>query len=179
MNSLRNFDLLRNSELWISRSGFSRRFYELTDGQFCYGIIDDAKDFLGIANDHWTFKKDEEWQGKTNFVRINNSRNERVGSITFDEITRDVILKMKNGFEARMIEKKSFGFTYTFIWTNAQYNTMVTIKPSNWNIMKPLSVTLNTDLVKKVPELSLMILFGTAFFILVRDNYSKLKLGLI
>ncbi|WP_184549401.1 hypothetical protein [Mucilaginibacter sp. FT3.2] len=178
MENIRSFGQIRTGELFIARRGIFNPVYELSDGQFCYAKIDERQKFIGVADNKWTFKKDRDLRGETKTIRISNTYKEVIGSVTFSKQTKELTLCMKNGFRASYIQTKgSHLFGVTSVWKNLQFGDMLSIKESTWNIKKPFGISVDPSLIKKVPELALMILYGVAYNLLKRDPNPKLPLG--
>jgi hypothetical protein len=170
MSIYRDFELLRTPELRLIRHGIFWPVYELTDGEFYYGKISYTGKFLvsfllETAKDHWNLKR----SGILNrTLHIYNSHNENIGSLTPRGWTSDVNLLMNNGFEAKFA-KKSF-FSMEFVWTNSNFGDLISIKESWWSYKIPYTITLDTNLLKNVPTIPLLVLLGTNFMILHRRH---------
>lgn len=160
MDQFRSFDQLRTNELSVLRHGFIRPWYELTDGQFCYGKLSYANfwktiSVLEVEKKTWTIKR------KGIFKRtylINDLDGSNLGSVTPEIWSRKIILSMNNGFEAVYVNKKLISRTFSLI--NDQFGDILSIRTELWGIKKPFNISFDLDMLKKIPELPLLALLG-------------------
>jgi hypothetical protein len=166
MNQFRSFDQLRTNELSVLRHGFFRPWYELTDGQFCYGKLTYTallKRVCVIETDQgaWTIKR----KGfMSRILLIEQPEKETIGSITPELWSRKIALSMNNGFEAIFLNKKILSRTHT--WISDQYGDIVNIESKLWSWGKPFKVNIDLNLLKSVPTLPLLALLGIHLILL-------------
>lgn len=160
MNQFRSFDQLRTSELSITRNGFFRPGFELTDGQFSYGKLSYANlwkttTILETAQKKWIIKR----KGIFNrSLLIHDHDGMEIGIVTPEILSRKVKLSMNNGFEAMYLNKKIF--TRTFSLTSDQYGDILDVKTLMWGFKKPFEISVNLDKLKSIPDLPLLALLG-------------------
>jgi len=170
MNDYRSFDQLRTNELSVIRHGFWRPWFELTDGQFCYGKLSydglwKVGAILESAQKTWIIKS------KGIFSRvllINDTDGMQIGTITPEIWSRKTMLSLDDGFEAVYLNKKVF--TRTFSLINTQYGDLLNIKQESWKLKTPFKVFLEPDVLKNIPNPSLLTLLGIN---LVLQNQKK------
>ena len=142
------------------RHGLFRPWFELTDGQFCYGKLS-YRNFwkttvvLETANKTWVIKR------KGIFSRsllIEGSDGFSLGTITPELWSRKINLSMNNGFEAVYLNKKFF--TRVFNLTSSQYGDILSIKIEIWAFKTPFKVSVDLDKLKSIPDKPLLTLTG-------------------
>jgi len=170
MDQYRGFDQLRTNELSVIRHGFWRPWFELTDGQFCYGKLSydglwKVGAILESAQKTWIIKS------KGIFSRvllINDTDGMQIGTITPEIWSRKTMLSLNDGFEAVYLNKKVF--TRTFSLINTQYGDLLNIKQESWKLKTPFKIFLEPDALKNIPNPPLLALLGIN---LVLQNQKK------
>lgn len=160
MNDYRSFDQLRTNELLVIRHGFWRPWFELSDGQFCYGKLSynslwKTASVLESAQKTWIIKR------KGIFSRallINDTDGMLAGTITPEIWSRKTMLNLADGFEAVYLNKKIF--TRTFSLINTQYGDLLNIKTESWKLKTPFKVFIEPAIIKNIPNLPLLALLG-------------------
>ncbi|CAN5197931.1 hypothetical protein BH09BAC6_BH09BAC6_02750 [soil metagenome] len=172
MEEFRDISLLRTNELQVTRDGLFWPSYEVTDGQFCYGKIDHPWRFrkntlFRTAKGNWTMQR----QGLFSRTWIlYNPANETAGTARSEIWKRKVSLVLNNGFEATLLKKRIFSWSYT--WTSMQQGDIMNIETNLWRINTPLTVVLTTASAIAIAELPLLILLGI-HFVLLRKGGKK------
>jgi hypothetical protein len=160
MDQYRSFDQLRTNELSVIRHGFWRPWFELTDGQFCYGKLSynslwKTASVLESAQKTWIVKR------KGIFSRallINDVDGMLIGTITPEIWSRKTMLNLDNGFEAVYLNKKIFTRTLSLI--NTQYGDLLNIKTESWKLKTPFKIFMEPAVIKNIPNLPLLALLG-------------------
>jgi len=147
MDQFRSFDQLRTNELSVLRHGFFKLWFELTDGQFWYGKLS----YGSLWKTTFILETDKKtW--------ISDAEVANLGSVTPEVWSRKVILRMNDGFEAIYLNKKLF--TRTFNLTSNQLGDILNIQSALWSFKTPFKVSLDLDMLKKIPNLPLLALLG-------------------
>jgi hypothetical protein len=159
MEPYRDFKLLSTNELQVVRHGFFNPVFDLSDGEFVYGKVitnKTSKDFpvLETATESWVPKREGAFKGT---FLLNNSRGENIGSVT----DGGRLLKLHNGFEANLSITGGGQSTVSGGWENSEFGELMHFKQSWYSYKKPYVITLDTGLLKRVPEIPLLILLGT------------------
>lgn len=160
MDQFRSFDQLRTNELSVLRHGFFKLWFELTDGQFCYGKLSYGNFWktiyiLEVEKKTWIIKHKGIF--KRSFL-INDPDGMNLGVVTPEIWSRKIRLSMNNGFEAVYLNKKLISRTFTL--TNDQFGDILNIRTELWGFKKPFKVSFDLDMLKKIPELPLLALLG-------------------
>ncbi|GAA3979463.1 hypothetical protein [Mucilaginibacter dorajii] len=160
MEQFRSFDQLRTNELTVTRNGFFRPCFELTDGQFIYGNLSYANLWkttmiLESAQKKWIIKR----KGILSRSLLVKDINEmQIGIVTPEILSRKVKLSMNDGFEAMYLNKKLF--TRTFSLTSDQSGDILDIKTTLWGFKKPFTILVDLDKLNKIPNMPLLALLG-------------------
>ncbi|RYU91600.1 hypothetical protein EWM62_06575 [Mucilaginibacter terrigena] len=179
MNQLKNFNFISSNELTVVKTSFINFTYEIRDEQYAYALISDPDKFIGTLNNTWTFEKDSSWDGKFTKILIKNITAENVGFFTFEENSKNLLLEMNNGFKAELVKTSYLmGMKSDYVWRNASFGDILTLKESTWSGKKPIKIILNAPLSKSPTEMELMLLYGVAYSLTNRFRYIKLPLGL-
>ncbi|HMG09699.1 MAG TPA: hypothetical protein VK609_14400 [Mucilaginibacter sp.] len=160
MDQFRSFDQLRTNELSVLRHGFFKLWFELTDGQFWYGKLSYGslwKTTFILETDKKTWIIKRKGILKQTFL-ISDAEGANLGSVTPEVWSRKVILRMNDGFEAIYLNKKLF--TRTFNLTSNQLGDILNIQSALWSFKTPFKVSLDLDMLKKIPNLPLLALLG-------------------
>ena len=170
MNDYRSFDLLRTNELSVIRRGFWRPWFELTDGQFCYGKLSydglwKVGAILESAQKTWIVKSKGAF---SRVLLINDTDGMLIGMITPEIWSRKIILSLHDGFEAVYLNKKILTRTLSLI--NTQYGDLMNIKTEAWKLKTPFKVFIEPAVIKNIPNLCLLALLGIN---LVLQNQKK------
>jgi hypothetical protein len=176
MNDYRSFDQLRTNELVITRNGFFKPSFELSDGQFTYAKLSYASLWkttviLESAQKTWIIKR------KGIFSRsllIKDTNEMEIGTVMPEILSRKVKLSMNDGFEAIYLNKKLF--TRTFSLTSDQYGDILDIKTNLWGFKKPFTVSVDLDKLKKIPDMPLLALLGVNL-ILIKQAQAAASAG--
>jgi hypothetical protein len=167
MEQFRSFDQLRVAELPVLRHGFWRPWYELTDGQFSYGKLTyigalKCNCILETADGSWMIKR-KNWLGRKFIIEQPQSGIE-IGLITPETWCRKISLDMNNGLTAKFYNKKIISHNYT--WVSEQLGDILNVQTKFWSRKRPFIVKIEQDMVKKIPELSLLALLGVNLVLL-------------
>lgn len=157
----RDFAQVKTNELFITRHGFWKREYELTDGQFVYAKLGYRSNFkrdaiIELPQNSWTIKR-KGWFNRT--LLLNRGEDEPIGNIIPETWKRDFNLQLDNGFEATYLYKKLFSKSLAL--TNTQLGDILQITQKAFGIKQPFTVTI--DLVTKpdnMPPLPLLVMIG-------------------
>lgn len=160
MDQFRSFDQLRTNELSVTRNGFFRPSFELTDGQFSYGKLSygnlwKTTMILESAQKTWVIKR------KAIFNRsflIRDRDEMEIGIVTPELFSRSVKLSLNNGFEASFQYKKLL--TRTFSLVSEQYGDILGVKAAMWSFKKPFNVSVDLDKLKTIPDMPLLALLS-------------------
>jgi|GEM_PF-859196 len=160
MNNYRNIESLRTTALYLTREGWFKPVFTLTDGQFDYGKITQTGFWkpvitLESAQNIWFIKR------KGAFKRsliINDINDMEVGSVVPELFSSKIKLSLNNGFEATYLNKKIFKRTFSLI--HDQYGDILDIKTALWSVKKPFDISINLDLIKTIPDIPLLALLG-------------------
>jgi hypothetical protein len=157
----RDFAQVKTNELFITRQGWFRREFELTDGQFIYAKLSYRSNFkrdaiIELPQNSWTIKR-KGWFNRT--LILNSGEDEPVGNIIPETWKRDFNLKLDSGFEATYLYKKLFSKALTL--THHQLGDILQITQKPFGIKQPFTVTI--DLMTKpdnLPSLPLLTMIG-------------------
>jgi hypothetical protein len=160
MDQFRSFGQLRTTELSITRVGLFRPWYEVTDGQFCYGKLSYVRSFkklCTIETDQgtWILKR-KAFMNRT--FLLQQPEDVTIGTITPELWSRKVAISMNNGFEATFLNKKLFSRTLTL--ASDQYGDIISIESKLWKGKTPFLVDITPNLPQSLPALPLLILLG-------------------
>jgi len=161
MSDFRNFDRLKTNELFITRHGWFKPYYELTDGQFIYGKLHYKKRLsrratIETAEGSWTIRC-KGWFKRSSL--INKGEDETIGTLIPAKWSRNIDLEMDNGFKAFFNYKKLF--SRAFVLTHEMYGDIFQIKQKAFSIKKPYLIAVDQTLqVSDRPPLPLLILIG-------------------
>ena len=155
----RPFDQLRTNELTVTRCGWFHPVYELTDGQFSYGKLSykgwtQRSAVIETADTVWTVVPTSIFSRKF-LININGGN---VGEVAQDIWSRKTTVSMNNGFRALFMTKKLISRTYTLM--NDEYGDIFNLKQAFWTIKKPFSISYDQTILKKLPDLPLLMLLG-------------------
>jgi len=111
---------------------FFKTVYEITDGQYCYGIINYAGRFDGYSilktmQDTFTIKRMGTFDRS---LLIYNAKGENIALIN-----QSNLIQLNNGFVASLLPTGSFTRGYNCI--NIQSENIFSTKESSWNYKKP------------------------------------------
>lgn len=160
MDQFRNFDQLRTTELSITRVGLFRPWYELTDGQFCYGKLSYVFSFkklctIETGRGSWVLKR----KGFTNKTFLfQQPEDVTIGTITPELWSRKQAISINNDFEGTFLNKTMFSRTLTL--ASDQHGDMFNIESKLWQGKTPFLVSITPNLLQNLPALSLLILLG-------------------
>jgi hypothetical protein len=157
----RDFEQVKTNELYITRQGWFKREYELTDGQFIYAKLSYRSNFkrdvlIELPQKSWIIKR-KGWFNRT--LLLNRGEDETIGYIIPETWKRDFNLKLDDGFEATYLYKKLFSKSLTL--SNDQLGDILQITQKAFGIKQPFTVTI--DLLTrpdKMPPLPLLIMIG-------------------
>lgn len=167
LSNLRNIDQLRTSELTVTRIGWWRPYYELSDGQFTYARLTYKGTFkryavLESAAGVFTIKRKAIL---SRIMMLNSGEDKAIGELEPATWTRDVTLRMDNGFEATYQFKKLFSRAYTL--TSETYGDILELKQMAWSIRKAFSVTILPDNGQQgKPDIGILTMIGVHFILL-------------
>ena len=170
MNDYRSFDELRTNELSVTRYGFWRPWFELTDGQFCYGKLSyegvwKSAIILETGKKTWIIKR------KSLFSRamlIYDTDGMQAGTVTPEIWSGKIKLSLNNGFEAVYLNKKVF--TRTFSLIDTQQADLLNIKAETWKIKTLFKVFIEPEALKNTADLPLLTLLGIKLILLRRKQ---------
>jgi hypothetical protein len=170
MSDYKSFDQLQTNELSVLRHGFFRPWFELSDGQFCYGKLSTIGSWkpivvLETAQGSWTVKH-KGFMSKTFFIQ--QPEEVTIGTVIPAMLSRKIDLSMNDGFTASFIVKAFLSRTSQ--WVNEQYGDILSIKPSLWSFKTPFTVTIDLNLLKKIPYLPLITLLGVNLILLKQSQ---------
>ncbi|MFA6246087.1 MAG: hypothetical protein WC615_04045 [Mucilaginibacter sp.] len=157
----RDFAQVKTTELFITRHGWFKREYELTDGQFVYAKLSYRSNFkrdaiIELPQNSWTIKR-KGWFNRT--LLLNLGEDDTIGNLIPETWKRDFNLKLDDGFEATYLYKKLF--SKSLVLTNGQLGDIFQITQKAFSIKQPFTVTI--DLITKpdnMPPLPLLIMIG-------------------
>lgn len=160
METHASFKKIQGTELKVTRNGFFRPTYILSDDLYTYGDITYTGTFrwtsiLTIAEDSWTIRRKGIFS-RTLLIYNNNAA--YVGSVTPEIWNRKIKLIMENGFAADFYNKKILSRTNT--WISDQYGDIVSIQTNIWGFKTPFKVVIEPNSLQPVPELPLLTLLG-------------------
>lgn len=166
MNNYRDIDMLRTTELYVTRKGWFKPVYTLTDGQFDYGRITCAGAFtrakdIETAEAKFTVKPKGFFGMETDI--INCDKGEVVGHYRKNGWETRIILEMNNGVSALLKKGKGF-FSRKMIWTDEQYGDYLEINHCG-RLHKPFKIRLEPNSVKTRLPLALFALIGVNFIL--------------
>ncbi|RFZ90920.1 hypothetical protein D0C36_18395 [Mucilaginibacter conchicola] len=166
MNDFRDFGSARTSEMFVTRIGWWRPYYELSDGQFIYARLSYKGTFkryaiIDSAADTFTIKR-KSLISRT--LMFNRGEDETIGELQPSAWKRDVELKMNNGFEAIYLFKKLFSRAYTL--TSNAYGDILDVKQIAWGIKKPFTVSFAADNYQQgKPDVAVLTMIGVHFIL--------------
>lgn len=160
MDQFRSFDQLRTSELTVLRHGFFKPWFELTDGQFCYGKLSYGNFWktitvLEIEKKTWVIKRKGVF--KRSFL-INDTNEMNLGQVTPEIWSRRIRLSMNDGFEAVYLNKKLISRTFSL--TSDQFGDILNVRTALWSIKRPFQISFDLNMLKQIPDLPLLALLG-------------------
>ncbi|MBL4674992.1 MAG: hypothetical protein JKY70_02115 [Mucilaginibacter sp.] len=167
MDVLRDIGSLRTSELTVTRFGWWRPYYQLGDGQFMYARLSYKGTFKRYAiiesnAGMFTIKRKSML---SRIMMLNRGEDETIGELEPATWTRDVTLRMDNGFEATYLFKKLFSRAYTL--SSEPYGDILELKQIAWSIKKAFSVILSPDNQQQgKPDTGLLAMIGVHFILL-------------
>ena len=169
----RDFTKLKTNELFITRQGWFKREYELTDGQFVYAKLSYRSNFkrdaiIELPQNSWTIKR-KGWFNRT--LLLNLGEDEIIGNLIPETWKRDVNLKLDDGFEAAYLYKSLF--SKSLVLTNGWLGDILHITHKAFNIKQPFTVGI--DLVTqpdKMPPMPLLIMAGLHVILLRQKQAS-------
>lgn len=170
MTDYRDFNSARTSEMFITRVGWWRPYFELSDGQFTYARLSYKGTFkryaiIESAAGLFTIKR-KSLMSRT--LMLNRGEEETIGELQPATWKRDVELRMDNGFEATYLFKKLFSRAYTL--TNDSYGDILEVKQVAWGFKKPFTVNFFTENQQTgKPDMPLLTLISV-YFILLRQQ---------
>lgn len=170
METFRDIGLLKTNMLTVVRHKWFFPWFELTDGQFCYGKLSYCGNYrrhavIETAQGTYTVKKSG-WLGR--ILNVYHNDDELTGTIIPEIWSRKITLKMTTGFEAELLKKKIF--SSIFCWDSPQYGELVQIKLKPFNFKTPYTVIFDPNFQNnfrtEIPALPLLALLGINLILL-------------
>ncbi|MFD2872060.1 hypothetical protein ACFS5N_06255 [Mucilaginibacter ximonensis] len=166
MSNYRDIDMLRTTELYVTRKGWFKPVYTLTDGQFDYGCITHAGAFTRTRNIETAEAKfsvkPRGFFGKEVEI-INQDKSEVVGCYRKNGWETRITLEMNNGFKTLLKKGKGI-FSRKMIWTDERYGDFIEINNCG-RLHKPFKVKLEPNSIKTRLPLALLTLIGVNFIL--------------
>ncbi|RFZ85275.1 hypothetical protein DYU05_06660 [Mucilaginibacter terrenus] len=158
MNDLRDINLLKTSELFVTRHKWFSPYFELTDGQFIYARMRykgywKRYAIIETADNTWTIKM-KGWFNRS--LLLNQGEDQTIGTITPSNWKRDIKVQTDNGFEATYQYKKLFSKTLTL--RNDQFGDIMQLVQRVWGFKKPFEVKIEPQHLKNNLPLPLPLL---------------------
>jgi hypothetical protein len=170
MNNFQKLDPLRTLELNITRKGWFKTHYILTDGQFeygrlgCVGGIFNREKRIETADGNWIIKPIGLLAKETQI--IDTLKGEIIGTITRNGWDTKVTVSLNSGFNA-VLAREGGIFSRKMSWGNDQLGGLIQLSTS-YKFSKPFTVTFDQGVINKPVPFTLLTLIG-ANIILTRQ----------
>jgi hypothetical protein len=161
-------DGLQTIEIDVTRRGFSKPVMEFSDGESFYCKIDlaDYKHVWTFDTPTGTYQFKREGKPSHTWV-LTDPKGEIITAFEPLAHRNNTTITLSDGFTANL----SIGGVWYFkgTWSNDQYPFLLSVSKRWWSYGKPFKITIDTSLLTKVPELSLLAVLG----IYLLDIYRK------